>query len=79
MLRMWYVWDVKCSRCGMFGIWGVQNVGCSGCETFKMWDVGNLGFWGKNVAVCWHQLLKKLYQNKSFLIQEPTHAILRNS
>lgn len=76
MLRMWYVWDVKCSGCGILEIWGVQNVGC---ETFKMWDVGNVGFWGENVAVCWHQLLKKLYQNKGFLIQEPTHVILRNS
>ena len=47
----------------MLGIWGVQNVGC---ETFKMWDVGNVGFLGKNVAVCWHQIIKEIVSKQKF-------------
>ena len=37
MLRMW---DVGCSRCGMFKMWDVRDVRCSGCGMFAgMWDV----------------------------------------
>ena len=34
---MWYVRDVRCSGCGMFGMWDVWDVGCG--MFARMWYV----------------------------------------
>ena len=34
---MWYVWDVVCLGCGMFGMWYVRDVG--GGTFAGMWEV----------------------------------------
>ena len=42
---MWDVWNVGCSRCGMFGVrmlgmWDVRDVGYWRYGIFGIWDMG---------------------------------------
>ena len=39
MFKIWYVWYVGCSRCGIFKIKDVRDVRFLGCGMFAMWDV----------------------------------------
>lgn len=51
MFGMWdvegrNVQDVRCSRCGIFGMWNVRDVECFGCRIFGMWNVHDVGYFG---------------------------------